>query len=151
MLPHAAAYDSLLQRRAVHTVQLGPSRRKVFPFRCAPLNGESILYENHISEIQIYCNGWINLLVPARMPKSVFTDAYQTLLETLVAARMEAGLTQVELARRLGKPQPFVSYFERGERRIDVIEFCAVARALSYDPIALFKRMADKLPDVIEI
>lgn len=85
------------------------------------------------------------------MPKSVFTDAYRMLLIILVAARKEAGVTQVELARRLGRPQPFVSYFERGERRIDVIEFCAVARALGLDPEELFRRVARALPERVEI
>jgi transcriptional regulator with XRE-family HTH domain len=85
------------------------------------------------------------------MPKSVFTDAYRILLETIVAARKEAGVTQVELAERLGKPQPFVSYFERGERRLDVIEFYAVSRALGYDPENLFARLVKKLPDTVEI
>lgn len=39
-----------------------------------------------------------------------------------------AGITQAELAARLGKPQSFVSKEERGERRIDVIEFCQLPR-----------------------
>lgn len=85
------------------------------------------------------------------MPKSVFTDAYQVLLKTLVAARKDAGISQVELARRLGKPQPFVSYFERGERRVDVIEFYAIASALGYEPVALFERLAAELPDTVTI
>jgi transcriptional regulator with XRE-family HTH domain len=42
-------------------------------------------------------------------------------------------LTQVALAKKLGRPQSFVSKFERGERRLDVIEFLEVARALSLD------------------
>lgn len=85
------------------------------------------------------------------MPKSVFTDAYRILLETIIAARKQAGVTQVELAERLGKPQPFVSYVERGERRLDVIEFCVVARALGYDPEELFARLAKRLPADVEI
>jgi transcriptional regulator with XRE-family HTH domain len=85
------------------------------------------------------------------MPKSVFTDAYRELLNLLVEARKEAGMTQVELAQRLGRPQPFVSYFERGERRMDVIEFVAVAKALGVDPASLFERLLVKLPDQIDI
>lgn len=85
------------------------------------------------------------------MPKSVFTDAYASLLVVLIEARKSAGLTQVELARRLGKPQPFVSYFERGERRIDVIEFCAVARAIGVEPEVLFSKVMDRLPEHLEI
>ena len=75
------------------------------------------------------------------MTKSAFTDAYASLLEILVAARKDAGVTQVELALRLGRPQPFVSYFERGERRIDVVEFIAIAEALGADPEALFSEL----------
>lgn len=85
------------------------------------------------------------------MPKSVFTDAYASLLTVLVEARKSAGLTQVELARRLGKPQPFVSYLERGERRIDVIEFCAVARAIGVEPEVLFSKVIHRLPEHLEI
>jgi transcriptional regulator with XRE-family HTH domain len=49
------------------------------------------------------------------------------------SARRDAGLTQVALAKKLGRPQSFVSKLERGERRLDVIEFLEVARALSLD------------------
>ncbi|MEG3147166.1 helix-turn-helix transcriptional regulator [Sphingomonas sp. RT2P30] len=81
----------------------------------------------------------------------MFTDAYATLLDVLVTARKDAGVTQVELASRLGRPQPFISYVESGERRIDVIEFCAIARALGSDPIALFTCIAERLPVELDI
>jgi len=68
-------------------------------------------------------------------------NAYKRLRELLVAARREADLTQVELSFRLKRPQSFVSKYERGERRLDVIEFGEVARALGIDPI----RILDKL------
>jgi transcriptional regulator with XRE-family HTH domain len=44
-------------------------------------------------------------------------------------------MTQAQLAARLGRPQSFVSKFENGERRLDVIEFLDVARALRIDPV----------------
>ena len=47
---------------------------------------------------------------------------YRRFLERLKGARHEAGLTQVEVARRLRRPQSFVSKIESGERRVDVIE-----------------------------
>lgn len=72
------------------------------------------------------------------MPKSVFTDAYAALIVALVEARHTAGLTQVELANALGKPQSFVSKIERGERRIDLVEFCALADAMGVDRSSLF-------------
>lgn len=53
---------------------------------------------------------------------------YLRFLARLRAARAQAGLTQAEVAMRLGKPQSFVSKCEAGERRIDVIELVAFAR-----------------------
>lgn len=85
------------------------------------------------------------------MPKSVFTDAYRELLDLLVETRKAAGVTQAELAARLSRPQPFVSYFERGERRVDVIEFVAIAKALGIGPEPLFAKLIARLPDEIEI
>lgn len=85
------------------------------------------------------------------MPKSLFTDAYASLLNVLVDARKEAGLTQVELARRLDKPQQFISYYERGERRLDVIEFYAITKALGAEPEDMFRRVITKLPKKVAI
>ena len=85
------------------------------------------------------------------MPKSVFTEAYASLLETLVALRKTKGMTQVQLSKKLGKPQPFISYVERGERRIDVIEFYVIVRALGADPVEVFERLARTLTKRIEI
>jgi len=50
------------------------------------------------------------------------TDDYRRMLERLREARLAAGLTQVQVAERLGKPQSFVSKVELGERRIDPVE-----------------------------
>jgi transcriptional regulator with XRE-family HTH domain len=68
------------------------------------------------------------------MPKSVYTDAYGSVVEYLVALRKEKGVSQVELAERLGRPQPFISYVENRERRLDVVEFYAYVKALGGDP-----------------
>lgn len=85
------------------------------------------------------------------MPRSVFTDAYTILLKSLVDARKAAGLTQAELSERVGKPQPFMSKVERGVRRIDVIEFCAIARALGQEPVVLFSAIVRRLPKNLDI
>ena len=50
-----------------------------------------------------------------------------------------AGITQQELAKRLKKPQSFVSKYENGERRLDVVEFLEVATALGFDGHALLR------------
>jgi transcriptional regulator with XRE-family HTH domain len=49
-------------------------------------------------------------------------------LRRLREARKEAGLTQVEVARRLGRSQSFVTKSETGERRLDVVELRSFAR-----------------------
>lgn len=50
-----------------------------------------------------------------------------------MAAREDAGLTQVNIAERLGKPQSFVSKYERGERRLDFTEFVELASVLEIE------------------
>ena len=85
------------------------------------------------------------------MPKSVFTDAYRSVIERLVAMRKERGVSQVELARRLGKTQQFISYIERGERRIDVVEFYAIAEALGLPPVETFAAVVRNFPKNVVI
>lgn len=65
----------------------------------------------------------------------------EQLRNLLISERKRYGLTQVELAERLGKPQSFVSKYERGERRLDVIEFIEVATALGTDPAKLIRKL----------
>jgi transcriptional regulator with XRE-family HTH domain len=59
----------------------------------------------------------------------------------LVEARKKAGSSQAQLAAKLSRPQSFVSKYERGERRLDVIEFRTVAEALGLDPLRLLRRL----------
>jgi transcriptional regulator with XRE-family HTH domain len=56
------------------------------------------------------------------MEKSVTSEGYKVLLTCLKEARETAGLTQIDMADRLGMTQSQVSKCERGERRLDVIE-----------------------------
>ena len=75
------------------------------------------------------------------MTRSVFTEDYRRFLGLLVDARRRAGLTQAELAAALTRPQSYVSKFERGERRIDVIELLDIAAALRTDPCNFLRRL----------
>ena len=72
--------------------------------------------------------------------KSAHTRDYDRFRSLLIDVRKKAGLSQAELAKRLAKPQSFVSKFERGERQLDVIEFRSVAQALGFDPLRLLRR-----------
>ena len=63
------------------------------------------------------------------MQKSIHSARYAVFLKVLRETRMEAGLTQTQLARKIGETQTFVSKCERGERRVDVIELRTFCRA----------------------
>lgn len=67
------------------------------------------------------------------LARDLHSPRYVRLRELLIAARKEAGLTQMELAKKLGRPQSWVADYERGERRIDVIEFLSLADSIGFD------------------
>lgn len=67
------------------------------------------------------------------MEKSIYSQEYSLFLEHLRKAREEQGLTQTEVAERLGQTQSFVSKVERGERRIDIVELRAFCNAIGID------------------
>lgn len=85
------------------------------------------------------------------MPKSVFSGSHRFLVEVLIEARKAAGLTQAQVAARVGKDQSFISLIEGSQRRVDVLEFYALAKAMGTDPVALFKAVAAKLPEQVSI
>jgi transcriptional regulator with XRE-family HTH domain len=73
------------------------------------------------------------------MQKSLKSAEYARLIAMLVAVRKKADVRQQILAEKLGKPQSFVAKYEGGERRIDLVEFIAIVRALDGDPVKLFR------------
>lgn len=82
------------------------------------------------------------------MPKTIFGGDHQRLVAALMEARLSAGLTQVQLADKIGRDQTFVSLIERGQRRVDVIEFIKLAKAMDADPVKLFTEIARQLDAV---
>ncbi len=67
---------------------------------------------------------------------------YQVLAKFLADLRKQQGLLQQDVAERLNRPQAFVSKYESGVRRLDLVEFVEVVGALGVDPvIALGKFM----------
>ena len=79
-----------------------------------------------------------------RIRKSVHSPELAVFGELMVAARKRAGFTQQKLAKRLGKPQSFVAKYEGGERRIDIVEFIAIARAIGADPVRLMRALVKR-------
>lgn len=66
-------------------------------------------------------------------------ERYRALIGKLVEKRKTLGLSQETIAERLGRPQQFVSRYEIGERRLDVVEFVDVAKALGLVATELMK------------
>ena len=85
-----------------------------------------------------------------------FATPYLRLQQLLVDARHARGLTQSEVASRLQVPQSFVSKYERGERRLDIVELLRILRILELDVRDVLNRIADRegssaLPSILDI
>ncbi len=71
------------------------------------------------------------------MTKSIQTKEYAYFVERLRKARLDAGLTQVQAAKKIGRPQSHISNIESGQQRVDVIELKRFAQ-LYGKPISYF-------------
>ena len=74
-----------------------------------------------------------------KLDKSVHSAGQTAFCELMIKARKAAGLTQHQLAKRLHKPQSFVAKYEGGERRVDVVEFIEICKAIEADPNKLLR------------
>lgn len=79
------------------------------------------------------------------MPNPIHQSNYTLFREMLTNIRLEKGLLQSELAERLGKPQSFISKYERGERRLDFAEFVEITEALDIDAAAFVAQYQARL------
>ncbi|ESY06623.1 helix-turn-helix domain-containing protein [Mesorhizobium sp. M0152] len=75
------------------------------------------------------------------MPKSLRSPRHQRFLAQLVSLRKAKGLTQEQLADKLGRPQSFVAKYEGAERRLDVIEFLDITAAIDADPCEILSSL----------
>lgn len=62
------------------------------------------------------------------MPTTIYSKEYKNVTQKLQKARKEAGLKQVDVALKLGKPQSYISKVEKGERRMDIVELKILAK-----------------------
>jgi len=67
------------------------------------------------------------------MPQTIRSPRQELLVQRLIEARKEAGLTQAELAARFGRHQPFIANIESGQRRIDLVELIDLAGVIGLD------------------
>lgn len=73
--------------------------------------------------------------------KFLRTPQHKRLMALLAAARKKMGLTQQQLADQIGENQNFISKYECGERRLDMLEVAAISRPIGFD-------MADAVRDI---
>lgn len=79
------------------------------------------------------------------MRKSIWTREQAILGDLLRKTREDAGLTQAQLAELLDEPQPFVSRYESGERRVDVLELREICSALGASLTDFVRRLEERL------
>lgn len=76
------------------------------------------------------------------MPKTIHSERHKRLAELLSEKRKAAGMTQADVAKGMGRHQPFIANIENGERRVDVIELIDLAKIIGFD----VHEMIDELP-----
>lgn len=81
----------------------------------------------------------------------VVSPDYRALVDALATFRKEAGLSQRELARRIGKPPSFINKIELFERRVDLLEFVVIAEAMEKAPGDLLAILRTKLADDVSL
>lgn len=85
------------------------------------------------------------------MGRWVSSPSYKAAVGVLVTARKFAGLTQRELAARIGRPYTVIANIERGERQIDIVEFVAISRALGVGELELMARVGQAIGPDLEL
>lgn len=76
--------------------------------------------------------------------KSIYTSEYKRLTGLIRSAREKSGITQSELAKALGKQQSYVSKYEAGERRLDLVELAEICEALRISLVTLVTKFQAK-------
>lgn len=98
----------------------------------------------HGSSISGFCI-WGQLMFNPSMKKSIHSAEQQALDRLLRQIRLGKGLRQEDLARLLGKPQSFVSNYERGERRLDLLEIRQICEVVGISLSDFVRRFEESL------
>jgi transcriptional regulator with XRE-family HTH domain len=77
--------------------------------------------------------------------KSVHSREQKVFCDLMIEVRKDADLTQDKLAKRLKRSQSFVAKYEGGERRVDVVEFIAIAKAIGADPLEILRTLMRRI------
>ena len=79
------------------------------------------------------------------MEKTIYTREYEIVLRLLKEARETAGITQVQLAKKLKQSQSFVSKIERGDRRIDIVQLRTICKIIGTTLMEFVSRLEKEL------
>lgn len=77
----------------------------------------------------------------APVPRTLRSPRHEALTALLIKERLAAGMTQAELAKKLGQYQSFVARAESGQRRLDVVEFLDFSEAIGFDARAMLRKL----------
>jgi transcriptional regulator with XRE-family HTH domain len=73
--------------------------------------------------------------------KALYEQSYTVFTNLLKEERKKSGMTQAQLAKKLRRPQSYVSKYERGDRRLDVVEFLEIARVIGFEPNKVLQKL----------
>ena len=73
--------------------------------------------------------------------KTIATKRHKRLIKLLTDERKLRKLRQEGIAYALRKPQAWISIIERGDRRVDVVEYLSLAEAIGFDPHAVLSQI----------
>lgn len=75
------------------------------------------------------------------MPKSVHSERHKLVASAIAGQRGSKGLSQAQVARALGRHQPFIANIESGGRRVDLVELLDIAAIIGLDVQALVEAL----------
>ena len=81
------------------------------------------------------------------MPKSLYSTRHKMIADAIATGRRAKGLSQAQVAKSLGRHQPFIANIESGERRVDLVELLDLAAIVNLDVEALVRELQNVKKD----